>query len=303
MVQHAEPRRLPDRFPLTCQWELTCRCNLRCLMCYTDCFNRPEPIRRELGTQDILRIMDELAEAGTLDLCLTGGEPLVRPDFFEIYEHAVRRGFLVTVFTNGTLITEAEADRFAAWPPQRIEISWHGSTRETFERVTQGRGSYDRCLAAVRVLLERRIPLVLKTTALTVNRHDILAIKAFAASLGPVGFKLGEEIRPALDGGAGPFRYALSEPELTTLHRQDPVLSAEASRRNGRAEPPCVSGKHRFHVDAYGCLQLCSGNRRGGYDLRKGSFSEGFYRHLPTFECRWKRESAPLAAPPVTSHA
>lgn len=303
MVPQDKLRHLPDRFPFSCQWELTCRCNLRCVMCYTDCLNRPEFVRHELPTADILRIMDEMAEAGTLELCLTGGEPLSRPDFFQIYEHAVRRGFLVTVFTNGTLIHEAEADRFAALPPHRIEISLHGSTDDTFERITQGRGSYQRCLTAIQLLLERRIPLTLKTTALTLNQREVLAIKAFAASLGSVRFKLGEEIRPELDGGAGPFRYALSEQDLTALNRQDVALWEEACRRIQADPSPCRSGMHRFHIDAYGSLQLCSGNRRQSYDLRSGSFREGFFHALPTFACDWKEPVIPALIQPTVNHA
>src|SRR5437867_9119744 len=69
------------RFPLSGQWELTCRCNLRCVMCYTDCFNTPERIRQELTLPEIVRIMDEIRGAGCLNLCLTGGERLVRRDF------------------------------------------------------------------------------------------------------------------------------------------------------------------------------------------------------------------------------
>ena len=161
MVKPRKLDHLPERFPLVCQWEVTCRCNLHCVMCYTDCFNRPEFVRQELTTGDILRIMDEMAEAGTLELCLTGGEPMMRPDFFQIYEHAVRRGFLVTVFTNGTLITEAAAERFAACRPHRIEISLHGMTADTFERVTQGPGSHRRCLDGIRLLLERHLPVTL----------------------------------------------------------------------------------------------------------------------------------------------
>ena len=117
MIGRDKLSHLPERFPYSCQWEITCRCNLRCVMCYTDCFNHPDAIRQELNTTEILRIMDELAKAGTLELCLTGGEPLARPDFFQLYEHAIRSGFLVTVFSNGTLITEAHANRFAALPP------------------------------------------------------------------------------------------------------------------------------------------------------------------------------------------
>lgn len=292
---------LPDRFPLFCQWEITCRCNLRCAMCYTDCFNRPDAIRRELGTTEILRIMDELAEAGTLELCLTGGEPLARQDFFVIYEHAIQHGFLVTLFTNGTFITESVANRFAAWPPHRVEISLHGVTRETFERVTQGQGSYDRCLQAIGLLLDRQIPLTLKSTAMSLNLHEILAIKQYVASLGAVRYKLGEEMRPALDGNSDSFDYALTDTDIVDLNRRDADLWRDACRRDAENPPSCRSGMQRFHIDAYGQLQLCSGNRRQSYDLRNGSFREGFYDVLPTFPCDWKTpQDQPLIQ--LTSH-
>jgi molybdenum cofactor biosynthesis enzyme MoaA len=303
MVRVDKLRHLPERFPVACQWEITCRCNLRCVMCYTDCFNRPEFVRQELTTSEILRIMDELAEAGTLELCLTGGEPMARTDFFDIYEYAIRKGFLVTVFTNGTLMTEVHADRFAALPPHRIEISLHGATQETFERITQGRGSHDRCLQAIRLLLDRHIPLVLKTTAMTLNQHEVMTIKRYVASLGSVGYKLGEEMRPELDGGARPFHYSLSEQALTTLNRQDDDLWAEACRQQSAVCSPCRSGMQRFHIDAYGHLQLCSGNRTRSYDLRTGSFREGFFEALPTFACQWKAPAVPEQIQPTVHHA
>jgi MoaA/NifB/PqqE/SkfB family radical SAM enzyme len=303
MIAQDELTHLPDRFPYSCQWEVTCRCNLHCVMCYTDCFNRPEAIRQELSTAEILRIMDELAEAGTLELCLTGGEPLARSDFFQLYEHAIRCGFLITVFSNGTLITEAHADRFAALRPHRIEISLHGITRETFERVTQGQGSYDRCLQAIGFLLDRQIPLVLKSTAMTLNQQEILDIKRYVESLGMVRYKLGEEMRPELDGGSGPFRYALSEQDLAKLNEQDLGLQRDTYRRDSVELIPCRSGMQRFHIDAYGQLQLCSGNRRQSYDLREGSFRIGFYEALSTFACDWKAPQEPALIQPTMHYA
>ena len=303
MIARDKLTHLPERFPYSCQWEVTCRCNLHCLMCYTDCFNRPDVIRQELSSTEILRIMDELAKAGTLELCLTGGEPLARPDFFQLYDHAIRCGFLVTVFSNGTLITEAHADRFAALRPHRIEISLHGKTRETFERITLGQGSYDRCLQAIRLLLDRQIPLVLKSTAMTLNHHEILDVKRYVESLGTVRYKLGEDIRPELDGGAGPFQYALSEQDLAGLNRQDSDLWRDACRRDSAEPPPCRSGMHAFHIDAYGQLQLCSGNRRQSYDLRTGSFHAGFFEALPTFACEWQAPQEPALIQPTMHHA
>jgi MoaA/NifB/PqqE/SkfB family radical SAM enzyme len=291
-----------DRVPLACQWEITCRCNLRCVMCYTDCFNRPDMIRTELATHEILRIMDELAAAGCLDLILTGGEPLARPDFFDIYEHAKARGFLVTLFTNATLIDEAVADRLTALPPHRIEISLHGLTERTFEAITRGPRSFHRCLRAIRLLLDRDLSVVLKTTAMSINHDEILAIKRYAQSFGSVGYRLGEDLRPALDGDDAPQRLALSEPARRRLMRQDPDLWTESCRARGKAAEPCESGKRRFHIDAYGKLQLCSGNRRTSYDLRRGSFTDGFYNALPSFPCAWKRETSPALGHPCAHH-
>ena len=284
------------------QFELTYRCNLHCRHCYTDPYNDKAYISRELTLGDIRRLLPEMKDVGIVWLNLTGGDIFMRPDFFEIYEYAVSRGLLVTLFTNGTLITESVADRLAALPPHRVEISLHGTTAGTFEQVTQGAGSHARCMDAIRLLLARRIPLLVKTTALTLNRDEILAVKAYAASLGPVAFRLGEDLRPELDGGAGPFRYALSRQELDELNRQDQDLWSEACRKSGTDLPPCNSGMRRFHIDAYGGLQLCSGNRRQSYDLRHGSFREGFYDALPGFACEWKTPATTALVQPETHH-
>lgn len=294
--------RLPARHPLYCQWELTCRCNLRCAMCYTDCFNHPEFVRDELPTDDILRIMDQLAEAGTLELCLTGGEPLARPDFFTIYEQAIDKGFLVTLFTNGTLLTQEAADRLAERPPKQIEISLHGVTKPTFERVTQGRGSYERCMEGIELLRARHLPLVLKTVAMTLNEQEVLDVKRAVEAFGSVRFKLGDEMRPRLTGDTTPLQYGLTVRSRNLLFEQDADLWKEWCQREMGAGSPCRSGMHKFHIDAYGMLQLCSGNRQQGYDLRRGSFQEGFYGHLPSFGCPRKIPSHMTLLQPTVTH-
>jgi MoaA/NifB/PqqE/SkfB family radical SAM enzyme len=168
----------PERHPFFCQWELTCRCNLRCVMCYTDCNNRPEKVREELSTVEILRILDELKAEGCLELCLTGGEPMARPDFFTIYEKARGDGFLVTLFTNGTVLDERSADRLAALPPDRVEISLHGVTAKTFEAVTAGPGSFEKCLRGIRLLREREVAVGVKANAMTHNEDEVLEVNA-----------------------------------------------------------------------------------------------------------------------------
>src|SRR5206468_1639047 len=121
-------RRLGDRrLPIEGTLETTFRCNLRCAHCYV---NEPAGSREiqaaELPLARLKLLIDEIAEAGTLFLLVTGGEVLVRPDFPELYLHALSRGLLVTVFTNGTLITDAVADLFAEHRPELVEISLYG---------------------------------------------------------------------------------------------------------------------------------------------------------------------------------
>ncbi len=283
-----------ERYPLFCQWELTCRCNLRCVMCYTDCFNTAEKVKQELSTAEIFRIMDELKEAGCSELCLTGGEPLARSDFFEIYERAIRSGFLVTVFTNATLITEAAADRFKEFPPSRIEISMHGMTPGVFDQVTQGEGSFQKCIRAIDLLNERNIPVVIKTVAMTLNQEEVLAIKKFAESRPNTRYKMNVYMQPTLEGDRAPSQYELSDPEVDRIFQSDPDLASEiCESRCGTGG--CQGGKLKCHIDAYGQLQLCSGNRRQSYDLRNGSFQKGFYNFLPHFPCPRKKV---LSSPP-----
>jgi len=241
--------------------------------------------------------MDEIQEAGCLELALTGGEPLMRNDFLEIYAYAQQKGFLITVFTNGTLVTERLAEWWTRYPPAMIEISLHGLRKGSFERITQGPGSYERCMAGIDLILARKLPLTLKTTGMTVNRDEILAIKAYADQLGEryrtdVYYRLGSDIRPRLDGSEDVFQYQLSDEDVIAIEQADPEFRAERSRQDDwrqtmlrQGQGLCRGGQRKFHIDAYGQLQLCSSNRRQSYDLRRGSFREGFYEVLPHFFC------------------
>jgi len=258
-------------------------------MCYTDCFNSPEHIRKELATSEILRILDELQEAGCLELTLTGGEPLARPDFLQIYEAACQRGLFITVYTNGTLITEKI---FACWTrlrPKSVEISIHGASPQIFDGVTQIPGSFERCLYWIQRLVTEKIQLVLKTVGLTSNKEEILAIKQFAESLGPgVDWRFGQYLRNDLMISDAPFRFQLEEEELQEIEKKDPELWKAKCKEISNSESvnkSCGGGQCKFHIDAYGQLQLCSNNRRASYDLRKGSFRHGFYEILPSFPC------------------
>lgn len=121
-------RAMELRIPYSAMFETNYRCNLNCVHCYV---NLPagdrEAQAREMTLPEIERILQELAEAGTLLLAITGGEPLLRPDWWKIYLLAKRMGFLVILFTNATLVTPEVADRFVEFSPYSIEISLYGT--------------------------------------------------------------------------------------------------------------------------------------------------------------------------------
>ena len=130
------------RIPISASIEITRRCNNRCIHC---CSNLPlkDPFARhnEMNAVEHFRILDEMAAAGCLWVLFTGGEIFARRDFLDIYAHAKRQGFLITLFTNGTLITPDIADYLVEMPPFYIEVTLYGYTRRIYERVTGVPGS------------------------------------------------------------------------------------------------------------------------------------------------------------------
>ena len=190
------------RIPIEGTIETTYRCNLACVHCYV---NEPagaqEIQERELSLERLKQLVDEIVEEGCLFVLFTGGEVLVRPDFPELYLYARSRGLLVTIFTNGTMITDRIADLFSEHTPETIEITLYGMTKATYDRVTRVPGSYEKCLEGIRRLVDRGLPLTLKTMALTWNQDEVGAMEAYARGLG-LEFRFDSSLNPRVDCGA-----------------------------------------------------------------------------------------------------
>jgi radical SAM protein with 4Fe4S-binding SPASM domain len=270
------------RYPLLGTIELTERCNYRCVHCY---INQPPVDRavksREMETDQAKHIIDQLVDAGTLFLTLTGGDPFVRKDFTEIYRHAVQRGMLVDLFTNGYRITPQIADLLAEWRPQAIEVSLYGATKATYEKVTQIPGSFERSRKGIQLLLDRDLPVYFKTTLLTINRHELDQMRNFSAFL-DVPYRYDGLIWPRLNGDESAFNFQLSPQELVNLDLAEPERMEErarlASLSNGqrvRAEYvySCGAALQSFHIDSAGFLMGCMMSRKPSYNLMEMDFS------------------------------
>src|ERR1700730_11362667 len=218
---------LAQRVASSATIEVTRRCPLTCVHCYNKLpMGDLEAKRGELTYEEHCKLLDELAEAGCLWILYTGGEIFARKDFLDIYTYAKRKGFLITLFTNGNLITPQIADYLVEWRPFAIEITLYGATREIYEKLTGIPGSYDRCLRGIHLLLERKLPLSLKTVAISVNKHEVGAMSKFAKELG-VHFKFDAMMNPRIDCSQSPLAVRLQPWEIVKLDLEDPVRVAD----------------------------------------------------------------------------
>ncbi len=270
------------RYPLAAEFEITERCNLGCVHCF---INQPAgshvQLERELGTEQIKEILDQIADAGCLHLLLTGGEPLLRRDFAEIYLHARHKGMLVMLFTNATLVTPAVIETLKQAPPILVEISLYGASRETYEAVTRVPGSWERFNHGLRLLLESGLPLALKSVILQKNKYELPMMQKFAADRG-LRYRYDGSIFPRLDGSDAPYWDRLDIEEMLELDRSDPermhawVLNYELSQklqlRSEKYVYSCGAGRRSFHIDSRGRLAMCMMARKPSYSILEMGF-------------------------------
>ncbi len=279
-----------QRIPISVSIELTFRCNNECIHCYC---NQPgdscSQMDLEMTTDQIRSLIDQIAARGCLWLHISGGEPLLRRDFCEIHQYAKKKGFLITVSTNGTLITDEMADFFAHWKPFCVEISLYGINSQTYEGITQVPGSYNRCLDGIQRLLDRNVPLRLKTPAMKANVDELDEIKAFAQSRG-ILFRFDAHINSRLENSGAeeirnfPLSQRLSCEETVELDRKHPERTKELQEVYKKFRVPtesgllytCGGGKSTCHIDPHGNLSACLLAREPHYDLIAGCFDEGW---------------------------
>ena len=290
------------RFPLWGTLEITERCNLRCLPCY---IRQPlrdrETLKRELSTTELQDLLDQIVGAGCICLLFTGGEPLAREDFPRIYTYAKRLGLIPSLFTNATLLNDETVDLLAQLPPRMVEVTLYGRTQQVYEQVTGVPGSYARCMRGIELLMERGIPLGLKSIVISTNKHELWAMKAFAREMG-LQFRFDPIMNPRLDGSCDPLRFRISPEEVLALDRldEDRWNGIEQFTRAFFGPPPipealytCAAGRFSFHVDPSGQLSVCLMAREPSYDVRSGSFQEGWHDFIPRVLSLKRKKTTP----------
>jgi len=293
-------RSLNNRGMLSFCLEVTARCNNNCGHCY---INLPAGERRameqELTKDEILRIADEAIELGALWCLITGGEPLLRKDFKEIYVALKKKGLFVSVFTNAALVTGEIVELFKKYPPRSLEVTVYGVTQETYEKVSKKKGSFDAFMRGLNLLLDNGFPVNLKAVAMKSNYSEMEAITTFCRerTRDPYRFDPMLHLRYDKDPERNKEIIAerLSPEEIVVLETGDKTRFGKMLDNCdtiifaiGNVDDNvfnCNTGKGDFTVSYDGKLKLCSSlcNPAFVYDLRvKGNkIKNGLEKLLP----------------------
>lgn len=288
------------RAVLSFDLELTSRCNLDCRHCYINLPARDRASKqKELTAAEIDRLGGEAAALGAIWCLLTGGEPLLRKDFAGIYRGLKERGLKVSVYTNATLVRPLHVRLFQALPPDVLEVTVYGATRETYERVTRTPGSFAAFERGLDRLLAGGVKVRLKAMALRSNRHEIDRIAELCRCRTREIFRFDPLLHLRFDRDAIRNREIAAErlapAEIALLERSDPERFAALTSRCGeliQSEPAgtgcrhlfrCGAGLASFAIGADGKFRLCPSLTHPAclYDLRSGSLSDAWERFVP----------------------
>ena len=296
MWRKLDGRRVPFDFAL----EITARCNNGCRHCY---INLPagdvEARRKELSLAEISGIADQAIALGSLWCMITGGEPLLRQDFADIYLALRRKGLLVSLFTNACLVSKEHVALFKKHPPRDVEVTVYGVTRETYERVTRRPGSYAAFRRGLDLLLDNGIKVRLKAMALRSNVHELPGIAAFCRARTMDYFRFDPLLHLRYDGDARRNEEIRSErlspAEIVAIEQADEERARSLLKGCDRFIVPefaeyqcdhlfhCGTGKGSFAVSYDGIFRLCADlwHPDCTYDLRHGTLKQAWEELVP----------------------
>lgn len=180
-IAHGTPSGRRDSLRLVA-WETTRSCNLNCIHCRAAARNIPYP--GELTTEEAFRLLEEIRELGEVIVILTGGEPLMRKDIFEIAQHGTSLGLRMTMAVNGTLMTPEIASRMAETGIRRISISLDGATARVHDDFRAMPGAFEGAMQGIRNAKTAGIEFQINTTITKKNLEEIPKILDLAVSLG-----------------------------------------------------------------------------------------------------------------------
>lgn len=291
---------MAKRVPLSFDVEITGRCNNDCRHCYI-CLPAGDRAakRSELTSGEIDAVAEQAVTLGAVWCLVTGGEPLLRPDFEEIYLALKRRGLLVSVFTNATLVNRSHIALFEKYPPRDVEVTVYGVTRDTYESVTRKAGTFEKFMRGLSLLMESGAPVRLKAMAIQSNLAEQAAIAEFCRARTKDYFRFDPQLHLRFDQDEA--RNADIRAERLTPEQIIALEKGDEERMNAFQENcstlinqdfthfgcnhlfHCSAGNASFNVSYDGKFRLCSSlwAPETVYDLRQGALADAWNHFVP----------------------
>jgi len=259
LMEEMSRRALERGVPLSVQLDVTYRCNERCVHCYLD-----HDDHGELTTAEIRDLLEQLAEAGVIFLCFSGGEVLMRIDFFPILEYARSLLFDVRIKTNAFMIREKQADRLRELGVRAVQVSIYSHRPEVHDAITKLPGSLKRSLAGIRLLRERGLKTVIANVLMRSNLNDYAGVKALAQELG-AEYTIDPTITPKMDGDRSILPLGIGGDDLRQVFRNGDLVgnveefcAPPPPLDDGVLdELPCSAGHTACYISPYGGVYPC----------------------------------------------
>jgi radical SAM protein with 4Fe4S-binding SPASM domain len=283
-MDRVRDRALAAGIPLAVHFDLTYRCNERCVHCYLD-----HEDHGELTTREVEEILDQLAAAGTLFLTLSGGELLLRKDFFPLLAHARRLKFDVKIKTNAILLGAAEAGRIRDLGVRQIQISVYSHRPEVHDAITKVPGSLTRSIAAIRFLSDCGLRVTVANVLMRQNAGDYEGVRALASALG-AGYSVDPTITPRMDGDRSVLALQMPRTEMLRVFTDRSLVGEgfcvpPSDQIDGDTldDVPCSAGHIGCYITPYGDVYPCVQFPLPTGNLRRQRFID-IWRHSPQLE-------------------
>lgn len=248
-------------FPGRAMFEVTKRCAQRCVHCYIDDFSG----EGELNTAEAKSVLKQLFELNCLEVTFTGGEVFMRKDFMEILRYARELHFSIVIYTEANLINEEIADQLKEVSPWRVEVTLLGPDAELHDRLTQVKGSFERSMKGIRLLLERGINVKGKTILMKDNMESYPRIRELFEELGVTHFA-DPLVTPKTDGDCSVTSRRIEREEMKSLLGDESIspgtimlgtsMYSDAMNQS-RDLPMCKAGLSFVHIEADGSVLPC----------------------------------------------
>ncbi len=267
--------------------ELTNACNFRCKHCYLGSKDNTKFIDKN----SLFKILDELKEIGCVSLIITGGEPLLHPDFEEIYIYAKKLGFLITLFTNGYFLNQKIIDLLAKYKPIMVEISLYGTDDESYYELTRKKVSYKHIEDNIKELVSKKIRVRLKTVLLKQTYNQIEKMYEISNKL-DCEFRWDYYVINSItDDNEIINSTKLSEDMIVSKILKDKskyelfksTLESDLEKNDRLFK--CEAGKNSIYISSDLLLSICVIAREPYYDLKKGNLIEGI-NIVRSFGCK-----------------